>query len=45
MVNENKQKVFILGDSIIKRIQGWEIAKKTRQQTESLHETIFWLQS
>ena len=30
-VNNNKQKVFILGDSIVKHIQGWEITKKTRQ--------------
>ena len=28
MVNKNKQKVFILGDSIVKHIQGWEITKK-----------------
>ena len=44
MVNKNKQKVFILGDSIVKHIQCWEI-QKTRQQTESLRETIFWLKS
>ena len=31
VVNNNKQKVFILGDSIVKHIQGWEITKKTRQ--------------
>ena len=45
VVNKNKQKVFMLGDNIVKHIQGWEITKKTRQQTESLRETIFWLQS
>ena len=28
MVNKNKQKVFILGDSIVKHIQGWETTKK-----------------
>ena len=28
VVNKNKQKVFILGDSIVKHIQGWEITKK-----------------
>ena len=28
VVNKNKQKVFILGDSIVKHIQGWEIIKK-----------------
>ena len=28
VVNNNKQKVFILGDSILKHIQGWEITKK-----------------
>ena len=28
MVNKNKQNVFILGDSIVKHIQGWEITKK-----------------
>ena len=28
MINKNKQKVFILGDSIVKHIQGWEITKK-----------------
>ena len=28
MVNKNKQKVFILGDSIVKYIQGWETTKK-----------------
>ena len=27
VVNKNKQKVFILGDSIVKHIQGWEITK------------------
>ena len=28
LVNKNKQKVFILGDSIVKHIQGWEITKE-----------------
>ena len=28
VVNKNKQKGFILGDSIVKHIQGWEITKK-----------------
>ena len=42
VVNKNKQKIFILGDIIVKHIQGWE---KTRQQTESLRETILSLQS
>ena len=28
VVNKNKQNVFILGDSIVKHIQGWEITKK-----------------
>ena len=28
LVNKNKQKVFILGDSIVKHIQGWEIIQK-----------------
>ena len=37
VVNKNKQKVFILADSIAKHIRGWEITKKL--------ETIFWLQS
>ena len=25
--NNNKKKVFILGDSIVKHVQGWEITK------------------
>ena len=29
LVNKNKQKVFILGDSIVKHIQGWEITKNS----------------
>ena len=29
VVNKNMQKVFILGDSIVKHIEGWEITKKT----------------
>ena len=45
VVNNNKQKVFILGDSILKHIQGWEITKKLEKKTESLSETIFWLKS
>ena len=28
VVNNNKKKVFVLGDSIVKHIQGWEITKK-----------------
>ena len=28
LVNKNKQKVFILGDSIVKHIQGWELTKE-----------------
>ena len=28
MVNKNKQKVFNLGDNIVKHIKGWEITKK-----------------
>ena len=28
VVNKNMQKAFILGDSIVKHIQGWEITKK-----------------
>ena len=27
VVNNNKKKVFVLGDSIVKHIQGWEITK------------------
>ena len=27
VVNKNKQKAFILGDSIVKHIQGWGIKK------------------
>ena len=29
LVNKNKQKVFILGDSIVKHIQCWEITKNS----------------
>ena len=29
VVNKNKQKAFILGDSIFKHIQGWEITKNS----------------
>ena len=29
VVNKNKQKVFILGDSIVKHIQGWETTKSS----------------
>ena len=32
MVNKNKQKVFILGDSIVKHIRGWEIKKLDNKQ-------------
>ena len=32
VVNNNKQKVFILGDSILKHIQGWEITKKLEKK-------------
>ena len=28
VVNKKKKKVFVLGDSIVKHIQGWEITKK-----------------
>ena len=28
VVNNNKKKVFVLGDSIVKHIQDWEITKK-----------------
>ena len=27
VVNNNKKKVFVLGDSFVKHIQGWEITK------------------
>ena len=29
VANNNKKKVFILGDSIVKHFQSWEITKKT----------------
>ena len=43
VVNKIKQNVFVLGDSIVKHILGNN--KKTLLRTESLRETIFWLQS
>ena len=44
VVNKNKQNVFILGDSIVKHIRGYEITKKLHNK-QSFRETIFWLQS
>ena len=46
MVNNKKKKVFVLGDSIAKYIQSWEITKKRdNTHTEGLSETVSWLES
>ena len=48
VVNNKKKKVFVLGDSIAKYIQSWEITKKrdnTHTHTEGLSETVSWLES
>ena len=37
VVNKNKQKVFILGDSIVKHIQGWEIIKKKLNNKQKVY--------
>ena len=39
VVNNKKKKVFVLGDSIAKYIQSWEITKK------GFSETVSWLKS
>ena len=43
VVNE-KKKVFVLGDSMVKHIQGWDITKKLENK-QSLHQAVHWIKS